>query len=407
MPASIPSLLGAARLTLDSIGGVIRVVEQMHAVISQHPAPLANLPHEPIRARGTAGHVYATLDAVTQFLGQAMGRSAGTLLDLLPEHAPSETEVTALAALNGVCGDYLESSGNPLALPMSFSTPHQLLIPSSKEIRRVLPDATPHLVVLVHGLCLSDHSWRRRNRPCIGQRLRDTHGVTPVYVRYNSGQHISTNGRELAARLDRLVRAWPVPVESLALIGHSMGGLVIRSACFYAEKDSRAWLEPLDRIVFLGTPHHGAPLEEVGHRLTAWMKQSPYVNPLALGTRRSAGIKDLRHGNLLDTDWQGRDLDEPHPDERQIVPLLRDAEYYFVAGTVGHGENDVRGRVLGDLLVGLGSAVGSHPDELRRLHIQPENCRVFHGLNHFDLLDHPSVHAQLVEWFGPCRSTAD
>jgi len=406
MPVSIRSVLGATKLVFDSIGGMTRMVEQMHGTIAARPSPLSSPPHTTVRAPGRAGAVYSTLETVIQRLGEAVDRSAVELLEMLPEQEPSQTEAKILAALNGVCGDYLESGGNPLALSMGFSTPHQSLPLTQEGIQRVLPDATPHVVVLVHGLCLSEHAWSRRGSPSIGQRLHEAHGTTPVYLRYNSGRRISSNGRELAQKLEQLVRAWPMPVESLALVGHSMGGLVIRSACFYGQKEGQRWLESLRRVACLGTPHHGAPLEKLGHRLTSWMTRSPYVNPLALGARRSAGIKDLRHGNLLDEDWQGRDPDVAHPDQRQVVALLPGVEYYFVASTVGHDENDVRGHVLGDLLVRPGSAVGSHSEEERRIRAQPENCRVFHGLNHFDLLDHPSVHEQLVAWFGRSHPAA-
>jgi hypothetical protein len=130
------------------------------------------------------------------------------------------------------------------------------------------------------------------------------------------------------------------------------------------------------------------------------MNKIAYTQPLAVGRRRSGGIKDLRHGNLLDEDWQGHDPDRVRPDTRKVVPLLPEVEYYFAAATLGRDRRDRLGQLLGDLLVRLDSAVGSHKDDVRRLHIKPENCRIFHEKNHFDLLDDARVQRQVVQWLG-------
>ena len=251
----------------------------------------------------------------------------------------------------------------------------------------------------MHGLSLSELSWSRKGAPCIGGRLEEELGCTPLYLRYNTGRHISTNGQELAELLGQLCEAWPVPVESLSLIGHSMGGLVIRSACWYAEKAQSSWLQRLQRVVCLGTPHHGSVVAKAGHALGVAMQKIAYTEPLDLGRHRSVGIKDLRHGDLLDEDWQGHDPDQPRPDTRRLVPLLPNVDYYFAAATLGRDRNDPLGHLLGDLLVRLDSAVGSHSDDLRKLDIEPENCRVFHEKNHFDLLDDERVHRQIIDWF--------
>jgi hypothetical protein len=128
------------------------------------------------------------------------------------------------------------------------------------------------------------------------------------------------------------------------------------------------------------------------------MRRIPYLAPLAFGRHRSAGIKDLRHGDLLDEDWQDAAPGESSPRRRRAVPLMPGVDYYFAAATLGANTQDPRGRVLGDLLVRMDSAVGSHRDDLRRLHIKPENCRVFHERNHFDLLDDERVQQQIIAW---------
>ncbi len=163
------------------------------------------------------------------------------------------------------------------------------------------------LLVLVHGLCMNDLQWRRNGHDH-GAALAHDGGWQPLYLHYNSGRHASTNGREFADLLETLVAQWPVPVEELVVLAHSMGGLVARSACQHAELSQQRWLKHLRKIVFLGTPHHGAPLERHGHGLQRLVGISPYTAPLArLGMIRSAGITDLRHGNVLDQDWWEQD----------------------------------------------------------------------------------------------------
>jgi pimeloyl-ACP methyl ester carboxylesterase len=196
--------------------------------------------------------------------------------------------------------------------------------------------------------------------------------------------------------LEELCDAWPVPVESVSVIGHSMGGLVTRSACWYGGLSGHSWLDYLDSVVFLGTPHHGSFLEKAGHAWDAAMQKIPYTEPLAFGRWRSAGIKDLRHGYLLDEDWIGRG--RQRRDNRRVVPLLPDVDYFFAAANLGRDQVDPIGYLLGDMLVRLDSAVGSHRDVLRRLQIDPANCRVFYEKNHFDLLDDERVHRQIIEW---------
>ena len=78
-----------------------------------------------------------------------------------------------------------------------------------------------------------------------------------------------------------------------------MGGLVARSASHQAAAGA-AWPRQLRDLVFLGTPHLGAPLERRGRGVDL-LSAPPHARALALlGRTRSAGITDLRHGALLD-----------------------------------------------------------------------------------------------------------
>jgi pimeloyl-ACP methyl ester carboxylesterase len=402
--STVSSVLGGAQLVFDAVEGVTDSVERLHDSIAATPRAMTPglSPHPDSHGR-IAGSVYRIIRGVNGGLRGAVRGSASLLA--AGGHVPrSPAEIKAIAALNGVAGDHLEDTGNPLATSMTLLSAGQPLSLDPAELARAVPGANSHIVILVHGLALSELSWQRGGKPDIGQRLAGDLDQTALYLRYNTGRHISTNGREFAELLEAVCAAWPVPVESLSLIGHSMGGLVSRSACWYAEREQASWLERLRRVVCLGTPHHGSHLERAGHLLDKALLATPYTAPLAYGRKRSAGIKDLRHGNLLDEDWQGLDPDVHGDDNRRPVPLLDHVDYYFVAATVGVHTEDPVGQLLGDLLVRLGSAVGSHPDELRRVRIEPENCRVFHEQHHFDLIDDERVHRQVLHWFGgPCH----
>jgi pimeloyl-ACP methyl ester carboxylesterase len=246
---------------------------------------------------------------------------------------------------------------------------------------------------------MSELGWTRKGQPDLGSRLHESLGITPVYLRYNSGRHVSTNGRELAGLLQQLLDAWPVAVGSLSLLGHSMGGLVIRSACWYGSRAAQSWIDALRRAVYLGTPHHGSPVERAGHLFDLTMRSIQYVEPLMFGRRRSAGIKDLRHGNLLDEDWAEQETGSALADRRAAVPLLDGVDHFFAAASVGRHRHDPKGHLFGDLLVQSGSAVGAHAEARKRLSVRPEHCRVFHEKSHLDLLSDAEVHAQVIEWF--------
>ena len=401
MKASIPSLHGASQLIFDTVGGITNAVEGMHETIARHPLPWSRAPTEPSRAHGyIASAVYSGIRAVNGALREGVDQS----FKLVPNSPTaneqrSPAEIKAIAALNGAFGDHLEATGNTLALPMSLFTSGRELEINNPALSAAIPQASPHLVILVHGLVMSELCWNCEGSNDLGNTLREELGCTPLYLRYNSGRHISTNGQELNELLQQLCEAWPVPVESVSLIGHSMGGLLIRSACWYADNAKNTWLGSLQRVVCLGTPHHGSAVAKAGHALNIAMERIPYVEPLAFGKHRSAGIKDLRHGALLDEDWQGHHPDRSRPDSRTAVPLLAGVDYYFAAATLGRDMDDPFGHLLGDLLVRLDSAMGSHEKELHHLDVNPENCRVFHEKKHMDLLGDEEVHRQVVAWF--------
>ena len=335
---------------------------------------------------------YSVVRTVSDTLNQGVTKTLAIVHNHSDLSSMDRNEVHWVAALNGVCGDHLEAEGNVLAIPMEFTQPSGARHVANTQAQ----PASPHIVVMVHGLCLSEQCWQGEGKPGLGEHLERELGMTPVYLRYNTGRHISTNGKELSRQLDDLIADWPVPVESLSLVGHSMGGLVIRSACLYANTEQRSWLKPLKRILFLGSPHHGSPLEKAGHLVETALQSIKYVEPLMFGRKRSAGIKDLRHGYLRDEDWDGK---KPAHSPRKNLPLLPSVEHYFVAASIGRDETDPMGHIFGDLLVRVDSALGSGSGSPGEFEVNEENCRIFQEQNHFDLLNDDKVHTQVAEWF--------
>jgi len=200
--------------------------------------------------------------------------------------------------------------------------------------------------------------------------------------------------------LERLVAEWPVDVEEIALVGHSMGGLVARSACHGAAKDDMAWVRRVRHIVSLGTPHHGAPLAQGVHYAAHALHAVPETRPFArFLRRRSAGIRDLRHGSLVDADWAGRDPDALRAVACAEVPLLEGATHCFVSATIARDERHPLGRLLGDALVLVPSASG------RRIPLHAEHGFHVGGAHHLAPLNHPAVYAQLRAWLQATASS--
>lgn len=390
-------LRGISRLAIDATVGLTDLVETMHHNIARAPGILATPPAGP--TRGITRLVYRSIRGVTRLVGGGIDVVLGQLAPLLGERSTLPGHEAIQAALNGVLGNYLATSGNPLAIPMCLRREGQPLnLDSPALVTTPSPPPTSKLIVLVHGLCMHDRQWDRQGHNHGAALARDL-GYTPVFLYYNSGRHISTNGREFADLLETLVKQWPVPLEELAIIGHSMGGLVSRSACHYGHLAGHDWLRHLKKLVFLGTPHHGAPLERGGHWVDILLGLSPYTAPFArLGKIRSAGITDLRHGNLLDEDWAGHDRFARSGDRRRPVPLPEGVRCYALAATLGKQGGSLGDRLLGDGLVSVNSALGRHPQPNLNLEFPQARQWVGYGMNHLDVLSRPEAYQQVKEW---------
>ncbi|MBK8046367.1 MAG: alpha/beta hydrolase [Anaerolineales bacterium] len=295
-----------------------------------------------------------------------------------------------ISLVNGFFGDYLRDSENGLATDMALRHAGRPLSITPDALRSVHPDTTGRLVILVHGLGCHEGIWQypEPGDPALtttyGEGLHREHGYTPFYLRYNTGLALAENGAHFATLLNRLLSNYPTPVTEIVLIGHSMGGLVIRSACHYGASRQAGWVERVRRVFYLASPHEGAPLAKFAHWTTDVMQAARNPVTQLIGdalNARSQGVKDLRHGAPLHHDGQS-------------APWLGHARHYLIVGTL-HGDTAHAASVLfGDGLVRQRSAKGGSSaatawagDE----QAPPAEIDVLPGIHHLRLAHDPAV----------------
>jgi hypothetical protein len=343
-------------LAAEAVGGVVGRVQDVHAGIARRAFWALGAGATPVRLvhDGITGISYKAVRGI----GAAALRSGALAASAMwPSDAASidnrQLGRRAVGALNGAFGDALERRGSPLAVRMTLRRSGQAVAPVADTLAPAFPDATPRLAVFLHGQGETEDAWSRAadRAPPYGLRLRAELGYTPLFVRYNTGRPISENGRELGWLLEQVQREWPTEVAEIALIGHAMGGLVARSACY--DGAGSLWARRVRHVFALGSPHHGS----------------------LYGAAPEA---------------TGREL-----------PFLRSANHYFVSASLTRGADAPLGRLVGDLFVRRSSAwAQAQPGEPLRFPVA--NYLHIGGANHFDLLNHPAVGDQLVRWLrGP------
>ena len=389
-------LQGLIRLISDATVGVTDLVEDMHHQVVRPPV----LPSTPILVMVTnvAGFTYNSVRWSTRFISGGLDKILGQLTPLLGDLKTTDQREAIHAALNGIVGDYLEAKDNPLQIKMQVRYQAEAIPLNCKSIEAVYPSVNGKILLMVHGSCMNDIQWAQ-NGHNHGAAIARELDMTPIYLHYNSGRHISLNGRSFNELLEGLVLSWPVPVEELVIIAHSMGGLVTRSAMYYGQQQQKTWTEYLAKVVFLGTPHHGAPLERIGNYLDVMLENIPYAKPFArLGKIRSAGVTDLRYGNLIDEDWQDNDRFEIQGDKRNTIPLSPQIACYSIAAVIEKEQGAAFSQMLGDRLVDVKSALGQHQDPAKNLDFKAENTWVAYENTHLDLLNNPEVYDKIKSW---------
>jgi hypothetical protein len=371
--ATVRDLRGGARLAVDGVRRAIGGLEGLHQRLAQVEPPVRGMR---VRGpqRGWPAVLYRGLRGTTDLLGGgldlALASAQASLQDTRAIRTPSEPmpgREALVAALNGLAGDHLHRTDNPLAIPLALS-------------QRDAP-TRPRVLVLVHDLGLDALQWRQQGHDH-GQSLGAALDCTPLYASYNSGRHVWATGRELAAELETRLSRWPVALEGAWLMGHGLGGLVLRSALHQALRSGMAWPGHVRHLVFLGTPLQGA---------AGWEGRWPFaqgglatqalVGPLArLAGRPSDGMQDFTDGRYLELD--GAVL--------QADPLPAGLAGHAIAGAIGAG--------LDDGLVPVASALGQDALRAGGLPLADADCWTVAGTGHMGLLGSEAVHQKVRHW---------
>lgn len=329
--------------------------------------------------RGIASAVYAGLGLGLRAASKGLDKVAATGVGPRLEDDPRGRFVNS--AVNGLIGDRLARERPRLAIPMAVRHDGRDVEPHAPALAGAFPGATGRLVVFLHGLCENESYWNhhREERGTTYAEALAGRGWTPVMLRANTGLGLRENGVALSALMQRLVEEWPVEVERITLVGHSMGGLVMRAAGAVAAAVEQPWTHRVSDVVTLGTPHLGAPIARgIGH-----------------GSQRLARLPETAaFGRILD--WRSTGVHDLVAGLAEDVPPLPHARYRLVAATLTRSPRHPVGHVVGDLLVRVPSAYGR----------DPYGAELFPGADvlhvgrsdHFDLLNHPEVHEALERW---------
>jgi pimeloyl-ACP methyl ester carboxylesterase len=411
-------LRGWSALLHESAQALTGLVERTHRSVARRPiALLSAVPGVGVGAQavgaihdGIAGAVYGGIRLLQQGLAagsnaaataaeqtglsEALAGSVAQALDRKTAENLTVLRDTVQGAINGWVGDFLADKANPLAFELGFCVDGKPLPCTPVAMALAYPAPSRKVCVFIHGLGCTDLSWRFDARAQFGddaanygQFLARDLGFTSLFVRYNTGLHIAENARALCRLLETLQAAYPVEIDELVLVGHSMGGLVARGAVHYAVSQGCTFQERLTHLLCIGSPHLGAPLEKATHWLATALSSVDAATtqiPAALLNTRSAGIKDLRFGKVVDEDAS------------LPPPMLPRVTYGTIAATVTSDPEHPLGRLLGDLLVRVPSATGVA--DVPERHVRFDLGEVVHGVHHLAMLNHPRVYAQVLKF---------
>lgn len=374
------------------------VVESMHHRIN--PMSKSKASDSKKRTGGITGGVYKSIRSLTETVGEGMDAPLGVISKFFEKNKVSSSGEALKSALNGVLGDHLVKRNSALAIPMTLKQDGQQI--NLTSLTESIKRSDGKLLIMVHGLCMNDLQWQQQGHNH-GKALANDLGCTTIYLHYNTGQHVSENGKAFSHLLEGLVNQIAALDDTLALdisiVAHSMGGLVSRSAFQQAELLEHIWPEQFDKLIFLGTPHHGAPLEKAGNWIDLLLGIHGYTEALTQLTKiRSAGITDLRHGNILESDWQARNRFDFSADKRTPIMLPTKAKCYTIGTTTLANRNKVTEQLIGDGMVPLDSALGRHENKPFTLQFPAEHQWSGRDINHMQLLSNPDVYNVLKNW---------
>jgi pimeloyl-ACP methyl ester carboxylesterase len=398
-PHPTSDLLPSGQSNLDDwrgLGDVIAIttnrlatpVEGMHRAIVDRWFGLVGLGSgEPVRI--LHDHLAESTYKAIRVSGSALGAGIAVGADVASRRRPlrplwnTPKGSYVQSIFNALWGDKFEEDQSAFRIELGLRDGDGEPIPTApSSLRLAFPEPKSRLVVLLHGLGETEQCWVRNGNTSLAKRL-EADGFSVLLVRYNSGRPVADNGIDLAILLDAIVRKWPVPVDDVSLVGHSMGGLVAHSAVATAHADRHAWVTLTNHLVAVGTPHFGTPIEKAVHLASEGLELVGETRPLGrfIG-QRSAGIKDLRFG--------------PDGAAHQIGGI----EHHFVAGAVTNEPGHPASVLLGDLVVRTSSATARG----RQRRTRATDIVVMGGRNHGALVHDVEVHSKIRTWLADGQS---
>lgn len=390
---------GLAQLATMGVVEVTDIVEAIHREIILRPLGRFNKGSVSKWQRGLTGRIYDAVRKVALLVGNNLAlalRLYKNVINQKDARPLPESFKQLINVLNGVMGDHLVNHNNPLAIPMTLYD--SASYPRSGELQN--KEISGRVIILCHGLCMSHLSWQPTAHNSLGTRIsRGLPESTILYLDYNTGRRISLSGRNFSKVLQELIDNNP-SISQIDLVGHSMGGLVARSALFYGKQQGFDWVKRVGNLITLGSPHHGASLERIGYFVQDMIAKLPFAGSLAkLGDLRSTGIIDLRHGSIRDDDWNSLEGRSVLPQEFHYPTRLPlHVNTYFIAATLVEAHYDSKATsLLGDGLVTIESALGEYDGE-HALSVPEGHKAIFYGVSHYNLLNNDRVHKQVVAW---------
>lgn len=372
---------GVGYLVTVATDRLISPVEGMHRAIADRWLSLAGPKADPVRrlVDGVTATTYGAIRAGGSAIGGALSAGAGLWSEQTTLRPIWETPRGRYvqSTLNALWGDKFDHDESPFRIELGLRDPHGRLISTAPtSLRRAFPKPNDRLAVLLHGLGETERCWQAGAGQNLAEEL-ETDGFSVLRMRYNTGRSVPDNGGDLADLIEKLRLAWPVAVEEVVLIGHSMGGLVARSAVKAAHASGHEWVDLARHIVAIGTPHLGSPIEKAVGFISDGLGLFRETRPLgAFVEQRSAGIKNLGNG-----------VDRADDSTGAIA-------YHVVAGAVTAEPTHPLGVLVGDLVVGVGSATGKG----RRFQVDSSDVLVVGARRHADLLQDPRVISQTRRW---------
>jgi pimeloyl-ACP methyl ester carboxylesterase len=356
---------------------IVEPVEGMHRTIAGHWVTRCG----PASRKAESSH--GGISSLVYGLVRVGATVLGAGLDTAMTHQP-QTAQSFQAFVNGLWGDRLDRLHDDLATPMRLCGGSGTPVPIGPGVAAAFPEASGRLVVLVHGLARTERCWSGTDHaPGLARSLAAHPAFTPLSVRYNTGLPISVSGARLGALLEELAGHWPVQIDSIALVGHSMGGLVAATAAQASERAKHRWFDNLTDVVTIGSPHRGTPLEKLTQAVAWSLDLTPSSRPLAgFLNGRSQGIKDLGVDNPGANDARAVDA---WPDRASPV------RYHLIGGVVTSDPSHPVGAMLGDLVVRPPSSTSGTKQE-------PTHTVLIGGVHHAGLLNHPTVVDQVLGW---------